>query len=207
MASRKPAFKYSRSRSLILDHVISVATCNYYGDNYSPKVNKDWSFRSTQTSPIGSLVSVGFIRQTGWYLAWVLDQKPDGAFGSQQYLLESVENGQHVWWSNISLRQYSPDTVKEHPEWRWTDKQHELNDRWQRVCYRKCRAYIVLPVNATFGDGFSVTLATRIRFGLAPPPKPKTFDNWRKVTASMMQEYFNEAVAEDSSRRGIATAL
>jgi hypothetical protein len=197
----------TRSRILILSDIMSFATQTYFGPDCNPRVNPEWSFlpgnslySDRRISP-GALVTIDSASPTPWYLSWLVETKQGGgAFDSDRHLLESVETGELCWWSNVSLREYSPKRVAESPHWRWTDKQHEFNDRWLRVCHEKRDAYIVLPLRAVFGPDTLVTLGTRIRYNLGDPPASKTFPNWKKITSAMMLEYYDSAVKEHEAR-------
>ena len=134
----------------------------------------------------GDLILLTSIRMPRWSLCWLHDTRDSGT----NYLCESVETGELCWWSNVGVRIFDRETVSYHPEWRWSDRQHEFNDRWDRVCRRDHNAYITLPVPASFGDGYEVTLATRTRYGLNDERPSQTFPDWRKVTKKMMGEFY-----------------
>lgn len=167
-----------------------------------PSVNKWVSSYSDNDIRIGDLVAMNCVANTKYYLSWL--REIDHNDGWTKYLLESVEDGSMGWWSNVGISYYDRDIVANRPQWKWSDDQFIFSDRWNRVC-RKNDAYIVLPRMAVFSEGGEVTLDVRIRFGLNDYHNPVTFDNWKKVTMKMMDEYYKRSYADykqKSSKNG-----
>ena len=143
---------------------------------------------------VGDLIVLGSAPITKWYLSWLIDIKVGASMFENQYLCESIETGELMWWHNICISFIERELVADQPQWRWTDRQFAFNDRWEKVCRKDCAAYIVLPTGPIFGDGFEVTLGTRTRHQFDDYRGTKTFDDWRKVTKTMMAEFYNECV-------------
>lgn len=188
-----------RSRILILSHIAQfslgreVAGMEYAG-------LKDMRFRENREPAIGSLVAPQSARSSKWYLSWVHEviwhTDEQGRKRDATYVLESIEDEQLCNWSNVGMLEYDRSQVDSHPEWRWTDRQHEFNDKWCRSCYRDRDAYITLPTQASFGKDNSVTVGTRTRYGMDDHTPSRTFPDWRKVTKAQLLEFYDEAAKE-----------
>lgn len=190
----------NRARLEILNYIICFSTLRNYGSgiyNTSFGVEKAFVGGLGEMPPIGSLCRLSAAPFSKYYLAWLIDYKEEGYGGN--YLLESIEDGSLCWWSNVGIDYYHPTTVASFPQWRWTDKQFEFNDRWHRTC-KRMDAYIVLPSNVSFGDDYKATLSTRIRYGLSNERSEKTFEDWRKVKVSDMKEFYKQAVKQHDER-------
>lgn len=176
----------TRAKLQILNEVLSFPTIR----------NKDWTsdFSLYATPQIGDLVSMSSAPPTKWYLSWLVDYEEINNW--PRYLLESIEDGELCWWSNVGINFYNRDRVRESPQWRWTDAQFAFRDRWMRVG-KKNDAYIVLPSGPMFSsEDNSVTLSIRIRFGFSDYSNHRTWPNWKKVTIKMMDDYYKECEAE-----------
>jgi hypothetical protein len=181
---REARFSKSRARLEILSELMSFPTIN----------DKDWGYNcGCDTPQVGDLVAMQSAPPSKWYLSWLKELKADG--GWQKYLLESIEDGELVWWENIGLTVYSREKVASRPHWKWDDSQFKFNSRWMKVC-RDNDAYIVLPCQSVFNDDGSVTLDVRIRFRLDNYRNPCSFSNWRKLTIKQMDAYFKKSVAK-----------
>ena len=158
--------------------------------------DKDWT---TQEPEIGDLITISCLRPSKWYVSWVREirQKPHS---EREFLLESIEDGELCWWSNIQTDVYNRERSN-NPLWQWTDKQVAFNDRWFRSCKE---AYLVLPVAATFQAENAVTLDVRIRHSWSNYSNPHTFSNWKKLTMKTMRAYFAKCVKE-YDMRGVST--
>jgi len=191
----------SRSRILILSHIAQFSLGRECGGMEYAGL-RDMRFRETYTPAVGSLVALSAAPPSKHYLSWVHDvAKHDGGY---EYGLESIEDGEIVNWSNVGIWEYDRKQTDTHPEWRWTDKQHEFSDKWRKVCYQDRDAYMTLPTSPIFGDGFSVTVGTRTRFSLSDHAPEKTFDDWRKVTKAMLLEFYDDAVESGKTAKTAA---
>lgn len=189
----------NRARIEILSYIMQFAVKKYYGKDSSGRSigdipNPEWSFQGEMCkeheTPIGSLCRITSVSASKWYLSWLVDVEINQG-GFHRYLLESIEDGSLCWWSNVGLDYFSPESVR--PHWRWTDKQHELNDRWFKTIEKKRETYITKPMYLIF-DGDKVTLKTRQKFSIGDFSAEKTFDNWRKVQIKDMLEFWDQAM-------------
>lgn len=144
---------------------------------------------------IGDFVLLRTIHPTKWQLGWLTytRQQPGG---STEYLIESIEDGELGWCADGEIAFLQRRCVD--PCWRWTDRQWEFSDRWRKRS-RAAKAkhgYMIHAVEARFGDGFEVTLGTLTPHGLDDIAPSRTFPDWRKVTAAMMAQCFDECAAE-----------
>lgn len=190
----------SRAKILLLSHIaqFSLATC-YGGHVYGGL--SDMAFHNGERDAIpGDLVAPKSAPSTKWYLSWLISKQWPEGHACEQYTLESIEDGELCDWSNIGLIYYDRSQVKSHPEWRWTDEQHEFNDRWKKVCYKDRDAYIYLPTQAVF-DGDAVTLGNRTRYGFDDSRPSKRFERWKSVTKKQMLEFYDAAVLEAKANK------
>lgn len=195
MSIQVVGFDKNIARDAILFHVLQFCVGTTFSDGKTHCFGKSFhnvDFQSKAQVQPGDLVRLRSIRLHQWSLCWLHEIRNDG----QEFLCENIETGEMCWWSNVGVEYLDRETVEAHPEWRWTDRQHEFNQRWNRVCYKDHDAYITLPVRAKFGGGFEVTLGTRTRFGFDDYLPSKTFADWRKVTKAMMGEFYEKCVAE-----------
>jgi len=180
----------NRSRILILSHLAQFSLQRRIGDQpYSGL--RDMAFHDGNTQP-GDLVSLQSAPASKWYLGWLVSRQWPEGYACEQYTVESIEDGELCNWHNVSLIYYNREQVRQHPEWRWTDAQHEFFDRWKNVCYKEKDAYMYLPVQPLF-DGDWVELSVRVRFGFSDTIIRKNWPNWRKVTKKMMGEFYDQA--------------
>jgi len=179
----------SRARVSILSELLAFPTIN----------QKDWDTGRLKRAQVGDLVSISSGPPTKWYLSWVKKIEEGEDRFSHKYLLESIDDGELCWWSNVGLNIYSRDRVKGCVIWQWDDKQFAFNDRWNKAC-KKNGAYIVLPVLPVFGKEWSVVLNVRIRHRISDFRNPKTFPDWRKLTIKQMGEFYKECYAKYNGR-------
>ena len=185
----------SRARLEILNYITHFCLSRNYGDG----INRGGvsAFRGVwgdEPAKVGDLVALQSSPVSKWYLSWLVEI--DKSQHDSRYLLESIEDGSLCWWENVGIEYFEREELVNHPNWRWTDKQFAFKDRWWRVCYKEKDAYIVLPLYPVFGEGFSVTIGTRTRFGFDDHQPMRTFDDWRKVTKKMMADCYDECAAE-----------
>lgn len=170
----------NRARLEILSGLLSFPTI----------IGKDWHVSSNPC--IGDLVSLGFARPSKWYLSWLRGYEEERD-GWPEYLLESIEDGELCWWSNVRINIYNRDLVK--PSWQWDDEQFSFNDQWMEV-YRENNSHFVLPRQPIFNFDDSVLMNVRIRFEPDGYQNPKTFPNWREVTVDDLDSYYKECCAD-----------
>jgi hypothetical protein len=189
-----------RARLAILNYIVAscksmkygdMPTCGGFDKNYFTPYH---GFSGDIVPQTGDLVTPTVAPHSEWYLSWYVEYISKGDHFEDIHVLESIETGRLCNWSNIGLDILCREVVKNHPEWRWTDKQYEFKDRWFRACYKKRDAYMTLPVPPTFHDGGGVTLGTRKRFGLGSSYYKK-FPNWKKVLIRDMLEFYDSTLS------------
>ena len=151
----------------------------------------------------GDLISICSGPPSKWFVSWLIDYEVRDD-GFTHYLLESIDDGELCWWTNVGINIYDRERVREHPTWKWTDKQFAFKNRWDKVCYRQNDAYIVLPLHPIF-RGNSVELGVRVRFGIREFSNPIVFEDWKRLTNKRMGEYYRECVSMYESLRPITT--
>jgi hypothetical protein len=180
----------TRSRIAILSYICQFSLSTVV-NNYSIPALRTSSFIENRNPDIGSLVVMTSAPTSKWYISWVIDYRQKR--GGKEYLLESIEDGELCWWSNISIYELYPETVKKYQEWRWTDEQHKFNDRWFKVKKREKSYSLFIPVQAIF-DEDDVILGIREKF--STDVKQKYFINWKKLKLKDMIEYFESVKGE-----------
>lgn len=189
-----------RARRCILWYVTSFCLTTIFEERQRFPSSKGFvaAIGGAAEPQVGDLAALGSAPVSKWYLSWIIEIERFAT--GNRYLLESIEDGELSWWENVGISYLEREVVLDHPEWRWTDRQHAFNDRWRMVCFKERDAYITLPTMPVFGDGFSVTLGTRTRFSLNDHRPVKTFPDWRKVTKTMMAEFYDECAAHTDSQ-------
>lgn len=195
MAKRKIVFQKHRARLEIINHIIGFSTSTLYGDNkHGHSAMSDYCFRHVSdvyAVPVGSLIMLTSAPTSKWYLSWLVEVKKEH-FGPN-FLLESIEDGSLCWWSNVGIKMYPTETLEEHPNWRWTDKQFKLNNQWMRAARKN--SYVLVPNWLRF-DGDKVTMSLRTRFSIDGFTSERTIQNSRKLLVRDMVAFVNEAEEE-----------
>lgn len=162
--------------------------------------NVDWTPCYSGKEPqVGDLVAMNCAPPSKYYLSWMREIHPNNE--CPKYLLESIDDGELCWWSNIGLSYFDREKVANRPSWKWDDEQFAFNDRWNKVCYKKNNAYIVLPCEPTFTDDGAVLLDVRIRFGPSEYCNPISFPSWKKLTMKAMDEYYKNSLKKYEAKR------
>jgi hypothetical protein len=191
---------YYRSRIEILNYIIVFSTGKVYGppqqqmysNNHISTENSFYgSYGEDSGIPISSLVMLTSAPFTKWYLSWLIEKDPTKGYGGS-WLLQSIEDGSLIWWSNVSIFAYPKETSDKFPQWKWDDAKFKFNDQWNRAC-KKCGAYIKLPMLPEFTDDGGVVLRLRTRFGLDGDKPERKFENWKKVRVSDMIDFYKHA--------------
>ena len=178
---------YIKSKEAILNHLLSFPTIS----------NKDWvsCYFGQHRPEKGDLVSLQSAPPSKWQISWYIrSERPEG-WSEDRHLLQSIEDRQECWWHNVGFSIYKPTNFdgKIPARFRWSDRQYAFNSRWHRVCLHN-DDYEIRPYDASFREGFSVTLATRKRWSIDENWKfERNFDDWRKVTIGMMEKLYADA--------------
>lgn len=186
------------ARLQILNYIISFCTVKCFGP-YDGKISFSMSdeknsfhggFGSdTPDTPIGSLIMLQAAPTSKYYLGWLKEIRFNGW---KEYLVESIEDGDLCWWSNVGVWNLPLETSNKYPEWKWTDKQFGFKKRWINACKSSTEFYQIKPMMPIFTDNGGVILRTREKWSATDTFKSeKTFDNWKKVTRKEMLEFFD----------------
>lgn len=190
----------NRSRILILSYLAQFSLQRRFGDvPYGGLRDCAFEGDSDDVAP-GDLVALSSVSPSKWYLGWLTEKTWPEGWACEQYTIESIEDGELCNWTNVGMSHYNRKTVGEHPEWRWTDAQHEFKDLWWSVCYKEKDAYMHLPMNPVF-DGDAVQLAVRARHSFSETIVRHDFVNWRKTTKKMMASFYDDAKAQFDAER------
>lgn len=177
---------YDMAKKAILSRILAFPTIN----------QKDWE-NDWQTKPIiGDLVTLKAAPDTDFCVSWVVEIEPTTESSYERHLLRSVLTGELCWWTNVGFNIYKREEVNNWPAWKWTDRQYAFYGRWKKVCYRDNDAYMLLPTLPKFNEDNSVELGTRVRHGFSDYQGKITFQNWKKTTMKMMNEFYEKSYAE-----------
>lgn len=190
----------SQSRQLILHYITEFCLLREMSDGSVYTGLKSSRWRATRTPAPGALVALQHAPPSKWHLSWVRSFSQNPGHHDITYMLESIDDGEVGAWSNVSLLQFDMKTVQNSPHWRWTDEQHEFNDRWLRLCRDERDAYIVVPVQSVFydaedGEPEHVYLETRTRWGLDDLRFGDRLYDWRSATDAQLLAVYDNAVA------------
>ena len=189
--------KLSRSRMLIMNHIAQFSLGRLHSSGVPWPPMRDMAFAPSDSPPNGALVALQAAPPSKWYLSWVVDQSWPAGHAGPSWGLSSIEDGEVCNWSNVSFLVYDPAQVSSHPEWRWTDEQHEFNVRWTKMRDQE-NGYMRPPKYAVFSpDSWTVYLSIRLRYDHENKKEfGAYFDDWRKMTDEMMIEAHKRFVAE-----------
>lgn len=168
------------SRLKILSDVLSIPSLSYRRWD-TPEVRNN-------RAVVGDLVSLSCQNPSNWYLSWVVQ------VGDSDYILESVETGELCRWYNISINIYDRVRIESNPSWRWTDKQHKLNNRWLKVCNLWNAAYLCRPMDIEYTDTGCVFKVYKLfdRGNI----KSKNITNWKNITMKEMDKIYKKLEAD-----------
>lgn len=190
-------FEKSRARLAILNELLSFPTIR----------GKDWVSTYGETkAAVGDLVALDCAPVSEWYLSWVIEIDATTNPGWARWALESVDTGRQCWWQNVGISIYKGKHGIP-AEWRWTDRQFQLRDRWYRVMNRE-DAYLTRPAQFEFGSDGSLVVGVRERhnFGGDNFNYSKTFPDWRKVTIAQLTDFYHEGDKARDSRKILKSA-
>jgi len=191
-----------RARQQVLHYVLSFCITRQYQDAEAPKGVRRYPGSTgffieggpEGKAQAGDLVILSSAPATKWTIGWLHEPDETTNPGWPRYLIESLDDGELCWWQNVGLYLFPRDEIQ--PQWRWTDAQHAFADLWSEVCYKDRDAYVIRPVQPTFGDGHAVTLGTRTSHGFDDIRPTRTFADWRAITRDQMGECYDSCVAE-----------
>lgn len=154
-------------------------------------------FSSVDSAKIGDLIRLESAPQSVWRLSWLREIKFE--HGGESYLCESVKDGTLCWWSNVGISYFHRPTLKNHPEWKWSDAQYAFNEKWMKACKRH-DPYLYRPLWADFAEDGTPTIGTRSRFDFDGFRATGTVPNWKKITQKALGEMYLAFVAEHKAQ-------
>lgn len=197
---------YINARRMILSDVLQFYITSKWEDRNSPAIRgfipSGWA--STEPVQPGDLIIMSAAPASKWAIGWLrmIEQGTDG----RRYLIESLEDGEVCWWTNIGLSYMPRDDIKQ--QYRWSDRQFAFNKRW--VCLDREASPSIRVQMCQFDRGAAVaekgvTISIRQRWGShesdAIPPITRHFPNYRKVTIPMLKAALAEMTSEFESIR------
>ena len=201
-------FDRNRARTLIMSDILSF----YITRNWEP--DKEYG----KTSPsLKGFVPTGFLSddrpvQTGdlvilesappskWSIGWLREIDEIAGYG-HRYLIESLEDGELCWWSNVGLSFMPRGDIRE--RYRWTDRQFDFQKRWNRTANKHGKTSMRVLDCEFKGD--EVTLRLRVRWANGDEEMAgyrRTFPDYRKVTIAIMADAVAAMEAEHITERG-----
>lgn len=134
----------------------------------------------------GDLVQLSAAPYSKWQLSWYHESDTE----HDQHLLESVQDGSFCNWANVGFNIFTRETVNNNPQWRWTNKQFEFWDKWNKAL--KAEDAHIYPSN---GVSFSKDLSTaivsiRMRYGLSAKTVELELTNWNKITIKALRQNY-----------------
>lgn len=190
-----------RSRIMLLSHIAQFSLGRVHDSGYPFPPLRDMAFQMTDNPPNGALVALSAAPPSKWYISWVIESRwPEGHAGTT-WTLESIEDGELCDWRNVSFAVYSPEQVRLHPEWRWTDEQHDFNKRWQRLCREEQNGW-AYPIAQTRFEESAANAPVRLRYDFdnMTPPAYAEIRDWKSASDEILITAYLEAVATVKSQ-------
>jgi hypothetical protein len=151
----------------------------------SIELNRDAEFLQT-----GDLLLISGHRNPKWRMAWLKEVRVGEA--GPEYLVQSTQGeGEVTWMHNVSMSFFHRPTLEHHPEWRWTNEQHQLADQWMDVVTANRDTRLIAPMMPVF-FGDSVRLKARGRFGISDFRPQKTIDDFHCMTQENLLAVYDE---------------
>jgi hypothetical protein len=138
----------------------------------------------------GDLLLISGHRRLEFRMGW-LKQVRVTCRGNEYLVQSTCGEGQIDWLHNVEVCFFHRLTLEQHPEWRWTNEQHWLADRWMEAVTRCRDTRLIAPVMPVFW-GDSVRLKARGRFGIADFMPEKTISDFRELTQEKLLAAYDE---------------
>jgi hypothetical protein len=200
------AFQYAQSYRLILDYLLQFALSRIFDE-----VSAATEYPQTRggltgfvicdlvgkgTPQVGDLVLLDAMRDVEYRLCWLKDIQLDQEHGFHKYLCESLQTGQQCWWSSIGIKFLHRHTLNQHPEWRWTNEQHDFQSRWFQACANQ-GAYVYRPLMPDFLEDGMVIIGTRTMFSQAADYRARHYlANWQDTTVEQLEVIYQNLVKD-----------
>lgn len=189
---------YIKAHAAILDYILQFCISSTYGDSdrsyggitafVSRSLGEDSGAR------VGDLVLIKSANAGKWRLSWLRAIQPLGG-GDTEWLCASLADGELCRWSNVDIAYFPRKKLEEHPEWKWSDDQHEFNEKWFKACRRQ-DPYMYRPCQPEFNEDGSATILTRSRFDFDGHNARVRIEKWRKATLKALENHYLAMVAE-----------
>jgi hypothetical protein len=138
----------------------------------------------------GDLLLLTGHRDPKWRMAW-LNQVKSSHRGTEYLVQSTCGEGEVTWIDNIDIAFFHRPTLKLHPEWRWTNEQHQLADQWMECVMANRDTRLIAPMMPVF-FGDSVRLNARGRFGISDFKPSKTISDFRELTQHSLLSIYDE---------------
>ncbi|MFP3645190.1 hypothetical protein [Paraburkholderia sp. SIMBA_054] len=207
---------YDIAYEKLVDYLLHFCVSRIYGeDNASQQQPRTfgghtgWVSLELNGDPAlieGDLLLLAGHKQPKWRMAWLKKVRKSGM--SAEYLAQSVMgDGEQTWMSNVEVSHFHRPTLAQHPEWRWTNEQHQFADTWINVVSEHRNTQLIAPMMPVFlGD--SVTLKARARFGLEDSKPSITLPDFRSISSEeLLQCYDTLCQKHDTFRASKAPAM
>jgi hypothetical protein len=197
-------FDRNRARQLIMSDILSFyITSNWEPDQEHGKLfpaNKGFTpagYNSTCPASPGDLVILTSAPPSKWQIGWLreIERRQDNFI---YYLIESLEDGSQMWWTNVGMAFMPRRELRE--RYHWTDRQFDFQKRWRKTTTTTKHSGM-RPLDCIFKDN-EVTLRLGIHWPLDDKEREglsRTFSDYRKVTIPMMRAAI-ESMEEECSR-------
>lgn len=140
----------------------------------------------------GDLVLLSAANSPKFRLSWFIESRiPEGGVDREYALRSAQGDGEECWWSNVGVSYFHRPTLAHHPEWAWTNEQHEFNSMWLKACYEDNDAYMIVPMQVCF-SGDKVELRTRMRHSLDEYKPIIHLENFRDVTRLELGDHYQQ---------------
>lgn len=179
---------FTKARHLIMRDILSF----YITHNWEP--NKEYprltaSIRgfvsqgfSNPVAQPGDLVILTAVPPSKWNIGWLRAIEEHG--GDTRYLIESLEDGDACWWSNVGLS-FMPRRDM-NPRYLWSDRQFAFQKKWYDIV-EKHGTRPVRALDCVF-NGNEVSLHLRKRWDYESAPIVRNHTNYRKATKAQLVE-------------------
>jgi hypothetical protein len=138
----------------------------------------------------GDLLLISNHRDPKWRMAWL--KRIRVTENGLEYLIQSTQGeGEITCMDNLSVSFFHRPTLAQHPEWRWTNEQHQLADQWLETVMDHRDTRLIAPMMPVF-FGDSVVLKARGRFGISECRPEKTINDFRELTQESLLACFDE---------------
>lgn len=149
----------------------------------------------------GDLLLLSGHRLPGWRMAWLKQVRT--TCRGPEYLVQSTRGeGEVICMDNIEVSYFHRPTLEQHPEWRWTNEQHQCADHWMDSVTQNRDTRLVAPMMPVF-FGDSVQLKARGRFGITDFKPTMTIEDFRQLTSEKMLGCFDELCQQIDTRKAL----